>query len=188
MLRKAFAVADTCFLIDWARYRGRNVLFRLFKTVFVPEQVLEEVRSDNTISWIAEAMARDDLSLYTPTTSEVEEAMRLVEESRLHPRLPALDIPEALCLVVGRRRGYVVLTENRAALLAPGILSEYSGVTVWRSLEVLLNAVLTGALEPDCGDPEKPFREYSEDTLHVFPSKALRKAVEEVIRLCREKT
>ncbi len=187
-MHKEFAIADTCFLIDWARYRDRSVLFRLFKTVFVPEQVLGEVRSESTISWIADAMARDLLSLYTPTASEVEEAIRIVEESRLHPRLPALDIPEALCLVVGKRRGYVVLTENRAALLAPFVLSGYSGVTVWRSLEVLLNAILRGALEPDCEDPEKPFREYSEDTLHVFPSKALRKAVEEVTRLCKEKT
>ncbi|MCC6060950.1 MAG: hypothetical protein LM578_05425 [Desulfurococcaceae archaeon] len=38
-----FAIADTCFLIDWARYRHRDVLFKLFKTVFVPETILREV-------------------------------------------------------------------------------------------------------------------------------------------------
>jgi len=40
-----FAIADTCFLIDWARYRHRDVLFKLFKTVFVLETILREVKS-----------------------------------------------------------------------------------------------------------------------------------------------
>ncbi len=186
-MHSEFAIADTCFLIDWARYRWRSVLFKLFKTVFVPENVLGEVKSENTISWIAEAMARDELSLYTPAASEFEEAIKLVEKSRLHPKMPSLDAPEALCLVVGRRRGYIVLTENRAALLAPFVFSEYSRVVVWRSLEVLLKAVLTRALEVDCRDPGKPFKEYSEDTLHIFPSKALEKALGEVMRFCRER-
>ncbi len=185
-MRERFAVADTCFLIDWVRYRHRDIMFKLFKTVFIPEQVLSEVKSESTISWIAESLAEDKLSLYTPTREEVEEALRIVEYSRLQPSLPSLDFPEAICLAIGKDRGYVVLTENRAALLIPRLLNNYSGVRVWRSLELILNALTAGALKPDCGDPARRFMEYCEDTLHRFPSAALRRAVEEVVRICRK--
>ncbi|MET1100855.1 MAG: hypothetical protein ABWW69_00020 [Pyrodictiaceae archaeon] len=187
MSRELFAIADTCFLIDWARYRRRDVLFQLFRTVFVPEQVLDEVRSENTIAWIAHWLARGALALYTPFFDEIEEARRLIEQSHVHPQLPAMDLPEALCLVVGRRRGYIVLTENRAALLAPRLLQGLENVRVWRALEILLEAVKRRILQPNCSNPRSVFDEYSEDTLHIFPSKALNRAVEEVSSLCRQR-
>jgi predicted nucleic acid-binding protein len=43
MSAEAFAIADTCFLIDWASWRQRDLLFKLFKTVFVPESVIKEI-------------------------------------------------------------------------------------------------------------------------------------------------
>ncbi|MCD6084641.1 MAG: hypothetical protein J7J20_03775 [Desulfurococcales archaeon] len=187
MSRSSIAIADTCFLIDWARFRRRNVLFKLFRTVFVPEDVLNEVRSEQTVAWIAEGLSRDRLALYTPSRNEVEEARALVEESRLKPQLPSIDLPEAICLVAGRRRGYVVLTENRGALLAPKYMREYSGVTVWRALEIILNAVMADVVSIDCSRPEEIFDEYSSDTLHIFPAKALSRAVEEVRRKCVRK-
>jgi hypothetical protein len=45
-----FAVADTCFLIDWSRYRKMGSIFRLFKVIFVPENVLNEIESERTTS------------------------------------------------------------------------------------------------------------------------------------------
>ena len=186
MSHNTFAVADTCFLIDWARYRRRDILFRLFRVVFVPEQVLNEVKSENTIAWIAHGLAQGVLALYTPSSDEVEEAHRLIEQSHLHPQMPPMDLPEALCLVVGRRRGYIVLTENRAALLAPRLLRELRGVRVWRALEILLEAARRGIIRPDCDNPRSLFDEYSNDTLHIFPSKALNRAVEEVEKLCKQ--
>ncbi len=186
-MRRAFAVADTCFLIDWARFRRRDLLFRLFKTVFVPEDVLNEVRSEGTIAWISSALSKDYLALYTPSQDEVNEARQLIEESRLRPQIPSVDLPETICLVIGRRRGYVVLTENRGALLIPKYVREYSEVTVWRSLEVILAAILEGVVKVDCSRPDEVFNEYSRDTLHIFPTKALSKAVEEVRRKCSGK-
>jgi len=187
MSRRVFAIADTCFLIDWARFRRKDMLFKLFKAVFVPEDVLNEVRSEETIAWISSALSRDYLALYTPSRDEVNEARQLIEESRLKPHMPSVDLPEAICLVVGRRRGYVVLTENRGALLIPKFMSRYSGVAVWRSLEVILNAILEGVVEIDCSKPGELFSEYSRDTLHIFPTKALNRAVEEVKRKCLRK-
>ncbi len=179
-----YAVSDTCFLIDWVRYRRRDILFKLFKAVFIPEEVLNEVKSEDTISWIANELSKDHLVLYTSVRDEVEEARELIELSRSIPQLPSLELPEALCLVIGRRRGYVVLTENRAALLVPKFISKYKDVKVWRSLEVVLNAVINGVLTINCDDVYSVFREYSEDTFHLFPSKALKDAIREVSRLC----
>jgi len=173
-----FAIADTCFIIDWARFRYRDVLFRLFATVFVPEQVLREVRSEGTIEWIALALASGGMSLYTESPDELEEARRLVEESRRVVGLPRVDLPEALCLVVGRRRGYVVLTENRGAIMAADLIPSYSGVVVWRALEILTEAALEGALEVDCSELDSIFRAYEEDTHHVFPRRDLARALE----------
>ncbi len=179
---RSFAIADTCFIIDWARFRWRDLIFKLFTTVFVSEDVLREIRSEHTIAWVAGSLSKDELSLYTPSSQEVSEARQLIEESRLRPQLPAIDMPEALCLVTGRRHGYVVLTENRGALLAPNYIPEYREVTVWRALEVIKNLMFKELIPVDCRDLGKPFEGYSQDTLHLFPSKSLNKALKEVFR------
>jgi len=185
-MSREFAIADTCFLIDWARYRRRDLLFSLFRTVFVPESVLREVKSGETIAWIASSLARGSLSLYVEAGDEVEEARRLVEESRVLGHLPSVDYPEAFCLVVGRRRGYVVLTENRGALIAADLLPAYRGVAVWRSFEVLWELVQMGLLPRDCGNPLAPLLEYQVDTKHVFPQKDLKAFEAKIRRECGE--
>jgi hypothetical protein len=48
LVSSEFAIADTCFLIDWARYR--DILFKVFNVVFTPETVLREVKSEGTIT------------------------------------------------------------------------------------------------------------------------------------------
>ena len=72
------------------------------------------------------------------------------------------------------------------ALLAPRLLRGLRGVKVWRALEVLLEAARRGIMRPDCDNPRSIFDEYSSDTLHIFPSKALNRAVEEVEKLCKQ--
>jgi len=185
-MSRSFAIADTCFLIDWARYRGRDLLFKLY-VVYVPESVLREVKSESTIAWIASRLASGDLALFTETESEVEEARSIVERSRRMPNMPGVDLPEAVCIAVGRRRGYVVLTENRGALKFVELAEDYAGVTIRRSLEILSQLQLRGHLRPDCGDPALRFREYEEDTKHLFPRKDLLNAVAVIRReLCGE--
>ncbi len=185
-MSRSFAIADTCFLIDWARYRGRDLLFKLY-IVYIPESVLREVKSETTIAWIASKLASGDLALFTETESEVEEARSVMERSRKMPNMPAVDLPEAICIAAGRRRGYVVLTENRGALKFVELAQDYSGVTIHRSLEILLELQLKGYLQPDCRDPALRFREYEEDTKHLFPRKDLLNAVATIKReLCRE--
>ena len=187
MSHRGYTIADTCFLIDWSKYRYRDILFKIFRTVFVPEEVLREIKSEDTITWISRELARDNLSLYTVSRFEIDEARRLIEISREKPHLPSIDLPEAICLVIGRTRGYVVLTENRGALYIPRSVDEYRDVVVWRSLELLVNAVLYSILKVDCGSPDTIFKEYMRDTLHLFPRKALEEAVERVRRYCLER-
>ncbi len=183
-MSRDFAIADTCFLIDWARYRHRDLLFRLFKSVFVPESVLRKVKSEGTISWIAHWLARGGLALYTEASDEADEARRLVEEARRAPSVIPVDVPEALCLAVGRRRGYVVLTENRGALMARDVIPGYGGVVVWRALEIITELQLGGHLPVDCSDPGARYLEYEEDTRHLFPRKDLSMAVGSIIGAC----
>jgi len=58
-------------------------------------------------------LAKGKLALYTETPDIVEFATRIMEKSRLIPGLRGVDLPEGICLAVGKRRGYFVLTENR---------------------------------------------------------------------------
>ncbi len=169
-----FAIADTCFLIDWASWSKRDVLFSLFTTVFVPESVLREVKSSKTIEWIANWLSSGRLALFTETPDVLAEARELVERSRTIPGMRWVDLPEAVCLVAGRMRGYVVLTENRGALMAADMIPEYSGVRVWRSLELIAEAVRRGLISVES------FKEYERETRHRFPREDLEAVLDEL--------
>jgi len=182
-----FAIADTCFLIDWARYRRRDLLFKLFNVVYVAESVIREIKSENTISWISGMLAENKLALYTETSDEINEARELIDKARIIPGMIHIDLPEALCLVIGKRRNYTVLTENRGAIMSTEFIDKYKDVVVWRALEILLAGHLNGYLNVDCANPEKIFLEYEEDTLHIFPRKDYEKAIKEVRKLCRKR-
>ncbi len=182
-----FAIADTCFLIDWAKYRRRDLLFKLFNVVYVTESVIREIKSEDTISWISGMLAAGKLALYTETNDEINEARELMDRTRTVPIMIHVDLPEALCLVIGRRRGYTVLTENRGAIMSTEFIDKYKDVVVWRALEILLAGQLVGHLNIDCTNPEKIFLEYEEDTLHIFPRKDYENAIKEVRKRCRKK-
>mgnify|MGYP000079451622 CR=1 FL=1 len=178
-----FAVADTCFLIDWARFGLRDLLFGLFEVVMVPEQVLAEVRSEDTLRWLAREMGREKLQLFTPTPRQLEEAQALVRRSYAIANIRKLDIPEALCLVIGREFGYVVLTENRGALMIREVVPELSGVVIWRSLEVLKESMKKGLVEVHGeGDVRALLDRYQRETLHIFPEEDLENAIREVLK------
>jgi predicted nucleic acid-binding protein len=169
MSAEAFAIADTCFLIDWASWRQRDLLFRLFKTVFVPELVIREIKSERTVEWVASSLSSGSLSLFTETPDIISFARDLVERSKLFP-VRGIDLPEAICLAAGRMRNYVVITENRGALMAADFIEELSGVKVWRSLELIAEGLRRKLIK---GDPRKVFAEYEMDTGHRFPRKDL---------------
>ena len=131
-------VVDACFVIDWSRWRRRDLLWEVFSTGFVPEPVLREVSTPAPLRVLREWMAAGRLTVY-PSSRELEdEAVSLVLEMRRDPRVPRIDPPEALCVVVARRIGAAVLSENRGILRAFQLAGErLAPAVVWNSLRLL---------------------------------------------------
>ena len=159
------AIADTCFLINWLRFRGRDDIFRVYECVAVPLLVLDELGSRRGMlaDWIISGRA-----FFVPRVTSFEvEALGVVELARAR-RLPRVDPAEAYCLVVARHRGYDVLTDNRAVKYLVREVKEYGRVRVLDSLDVLV------AVYGD--DPAKLKRavvEYSRETGLTFSRRRL---------------
>ena len=143
-------VMDACFIIDWARWRRRDLLWRVFSAGFVPEPVLREVVTPTPLRALREWMAAGLLTVY-PSSRELEgEAVGLVLEAMRDPRIPRIDPPEALCVAVAKRVGAVVLTENRGVLRAYQLAPErLAPAMVWNSLRLLAYAYARGLVEAE---------------------------------------
>ncbi|MCL7399928.1 MAG: DNA-binding protein, partial [Thaumarchaeota archaeon] len=158
------AVADTCFLVHWLRFRERERIFEVFESIAVPVMVLDEMGARGRVMlapWLASRRA-----FLIPRINDHEvEALRLVEFSRSQ-RLPTLDPPEAYCLAVAKRRGYAVLTDNKAPKYLAQILKDYSTVKVLDSLDSL--SLIYG------DDLAEAVKAYKEDTGLVFSKTRLK--------------
>jgi hypothetical protein len=158
------AVADTCFLVHWLRFRERERIFEVFESIAVPVMVLDEMGARGRVMlapWLASRRA-----FLIPRINDYEvEALRLVEFSRSQ-RLPTLDPPEAYCLAVAKRRGYAVLTDNKAPKYLAQILKDYSTVKVLDSLDIL--SLIYG------DDLAEAVKAYKEDTGLVFSKTRLK--------------
>ncbi|NAZ24496.1 MAG: DNA-binding protein [Thermofilum sp.] len=158
------AVADTCFLVHWLRFRERERIFEVFESIAVPVMVLDEMGARGRVMlapWLASRRA-----FLIPRINDHEvEALRLVEFSRSQ-RLPTLDPPEAYCLAVAKRRGYAVLTDNKAPKYLAQILKDYSTVKVLDSLDIL--SLIYG------DDLAEAVKAYKEDTGLVFSKTRLK--------------
>jgi len=183
-------IADTCFLVDWVHYRNRDKLFELFDRIFITEGVLKEIGHEPTISWVSSKLAEGKIALLTESPSVSSEAYTLMSLSRGEPRMRDLDYPEAVCLVLGKMLRAIVLTENRAAVMAPFFLEPYSGVIVWRSLEVLREFILRGYIVLEHKTEEsirRVFEEYMSDTRHLFSTTELNSVVRAILKCVRRR-
>ena len=157
------AVADTSFLIDWARYSKRDLLFQLFQLVWIPEPVIAEVKSTTTLEWLSQSLAKGRMALLPEFAEFREAALRLVSISRRYP-VRGLDYPEAYCLSVAEARGLIVLSENGGAYSAQFL---YSSAKVWRAFDVLAELARRGLLTKD------DVLKYQEETGHRFSKRDL---------------
>ncbi|HDD34040.1 MAG TPA: hypothetical protein ENG30_02700 [Thermofilaceae archaeon] len=150
------AIADTCFLVNWLRYRDRERIFQAYSSIAVPLLVLDELGARGRAmlgGWLASRRV-----FLVPRVNEYEvEALRLVEYSHAR-RLPRIDPPEAYCLAVARRRGYHFLTDNKAPRYLVREVAEYRGVEVLDSLDLLVRLYGTGV------ELRRALAAYSEDT------------------------
>jgi len=132
----ADAIADTSFIIDWVRYSKSELLFKVFDVVYIPESVLAEIRSESSLLWISKGLEEGRLAILPDLPDVSREALNLVARSRRFPVRP-VDYPEAFCMVVGKRLGLAVLTENGGAVALRDYDPDYSDVEVWRGIDVL---------------------------------------------------
>ena len=160
-------VMDACFVIDWARWRRRDLLWRVFSTGFIPEPVLREVSTPTPLRALREWMVAGWLTVY-PTSRELEdEAIGLILEMRRDPRIPRIDPPEAICVAIARRIGAVVLSENRGVLRAYQLARErLAPVVVWNSLRLLAHLYARGLAA--ASSFLDLVREYEDEARHAF--------------------
>jgi hypothetical protein len=174
-------VADACFLIDWARFRRRELLASLFEAILIHEEVLAQLRSPSAIDFASRLLARGALRLYPWSEAEEELFIKLRDEVALDPRIPSLERPDLLCLVIAYRAGASLLTENLGVLRVVQFHPTFSRVTAWTALEVLEHLVYGGLAEVrSVEDFLGIVSEYCEDTKHVFSSRRMREVVERV--------
>ncbi|MEZ0319503.1 MAG: PIN domain-containing protein [Pyrobaculum sp.] len=159
------AVVDTSFLIDWARYSKRELIYELFDLVWIPEPVLSEIKSASALEWVAQSIASGKMA-YLPEFPEYREAaLRLIAMSRRFP-VRGLDYPEAYCIALAESRGHVVLSENGGAYAAQYL---FTRAKVWRAFEVLYELVKRGKLS------REDVLKYQEEAHHRFSRRDLQK-------------
>ncbi len=160
--RRMICSIDTCFIIDWARYSRRGLLYRLFDLCYITEDVVREIKSEVTAEFVAEGLARGFLAFY-PFMDALEPIVRDVMSVR-DPRIRRLDPPEAYAIAIGYREGAVVLTENKGAVALTRYVPKYSSVKVWRSIDVLRELAARGLI--NLGEE---LDRYERETGHRFP-------------------
>jgi predicted nucleic acid-binding protein len=147
-----------------APLQGKRVDLRGLRVYSSASNVLDEMGARGKVMlapWLASRRA-----FLIPRINDYEvEAQRLVEFSRSQ-RLPTLDPPEAYCLAVAKRRGYEVLTDNKAPKYLAQILKDYSTVKVLDSLDILSLIY--------CDDLAEAVKAYKEDTGLVFSKTRLK--------------
>jgi len=153
---------DTCFLVDWALYSKRDLLFRAFQYCYIVEDVMDEVRSERTVEFLAEGLANGFFVIY-PFRRDLEAIVREIITTT-DPRVRRLDPPEAYALAIGLREGVVVLTENKGALALVKYVEKYRGITVWRSYELLVELARRGLINLN-----EELTRYERETGHRFP-------------------
>jgi len=162
---------DTCFLIDWAKYRRRDILQGIFEAAYVTRDVLDEARTEATLSYIGDLLADGFLAFY-PLMEDVTSLVReIVAVSIRDPRIRTIDPPEAFALAIAVKEECICLTENKGVLRLSELYRDRFNVEVWRSYEVLKRAYKIGLIE----SLEEEIRAYEEDTGHLFPRRRVEK-------------
>ena len=162
------AIADTCFLINWLKYKRKNDILKLFKLIMIPLPVLDELGSEGK-ALLGQWIIKGYISFIPRLEFYDSEAYRIIELAKIRS-LPRIDYPEAYCLVVASKRNYVVLTENKATRYIVSEINEYKHVRVLDSLDVLLS--LYGN---DKSLLTKRMKEYMQDTGIIFSRKRLKR-------------
>ncbi|HEW89920.1 MAG TPA: hypothetical protein ENG43_01075 [Candidatus Bathyarchaeota archaeon] len=142
------AVVDTCFLINWARFSGKEKLKLLFDRLFMPEITFSEVKSYTALSVASKWLSERFLVLAPVLPANEEEIGSILAYVASHPQLPSIDPPELYALVLAKRLNVPFLTDNKAPKRLVHISDRHSSLLVLDSLDVLkMIADVDGSLE-----------------------------------------
>ena len=161
------ASIDTCFIIDWSRYRKNYFLEKIFKYIFITEEIMNEISSEKTLEYLSRLLIKGFLIIYPFKTQLSSTIRRILDISITDPRIPSLDPPEAYAFAIAYKEKCICLTENKGIIRLIEYYDEFKGVKVWRSLELFKYLKNIGLIK----DLERELENYSEDTGHVFPKK-----------------
>jgi len=169
-------VVDACFLIDWCRFRRRELIKEVFERLYVDEEVLAQFRSEAVLELIARWMGEGFLTLRAWSTLDEEELGRLRAIVESNTRIPTLERPDLKSLVSARKMNAALLSENLGVLRVCQYVPSYTQVKVYTALDVL--ALIVKAK----GEPKlrQLIAEYEEDTKHRFSSRRVEEALREV--------
>lgn len=170
------AVADSCFLIDWAKYKKRDILRGIFKSVFITIDVMNEITSEETLSMVSEYLADGFFVPITLTNTEREKVHELMISYIKDDQAPTIHEPEASAVVFALNHGIeVVLSENTALKYRRWISKNPD---VWGALDVLKKALIDGLITTP--NIKKEFETYSQETKHLFRKKDIEKEIKEI--------
>lgn len=164
-MTELIASIDTCFLIEWCRYRNRDLLVKAFKYAYVTEDVLVEVKSEKTLEFTSNLLSSGFLVIY-PFRRELESIVRsIIDISINDSRIRVIDPPEAYAFAIGVREKCIVLTENKGIVRLVEFYGEKFPVKVWGAYELLKFLYERGYIR----NLEDELRNYTMDTHHMFP-------------------
>ena len=174
-------VIDTCFLIDWSRFRKREILEKLFNVLLIHEEVLRQIRSESAIEYVSELFTKGVLRLYPWSNMDEKEFIILRSQVSSNSRIPSLERPDLLCLIMTYNSDAVLLSENVGIHRVVQYHPRYSHVKVWIALDVIEQSIYRGLINVDS---EEDFlsivKEYELDTHHSFRKNKVRSATERV--------
>ena len=133
------AIADSCFLINWSRFHQSSDILRLFVKIVVPEIILDELKDARAKKMIAKWILENAVIIAPRLTSLDSMTLRIVSLSESIPYIPRIDPPEAYCLCLAKERGYVVLTDNKAAKRIREAIEVFKEIDIMNSLDLLIS-------------------------------------------------
>ena len=174
-------VIDTCFLIDWSRFRRRNVLKKLFNLLLIHEDILRQIKSEETIEYTSRLFAEGILRLYPWSEIDEREFINLRNQVSSNSRIPSLERPDILYLIIAYNNNAILLSENLGIHRVVQYHPKYSRVKVWTALDVLEQAVYSNVIRINS---EEEFlhiiKEYVLDTYHSFRKKRIESSLNRV--------
>lgn len=163
-------------MIDWAKYKKRDIIKDIFKSVFITIDVMDEITSEETLSMVGDYLADGFFVPITLTDTEREKVHELMISYTKDNQAPTIHEPEASVAVFALNHGIeIVLSENTALKYHYQIRKNPE---VWGALDVLKKALGDDLITTS--NIKKEFEAYSQETKHLFRKKDVEKVIKEI--------